>query len=227
MKRLSICTMLLFLGAAVLKAEVPRVAVLDLVNKSDYKNAAVELESGLADILTAELVNTQRFKVISREDVKKILTDQGLSQTGIETPQAAAEMGKTLGVDYVVIGEVSQYGLESAEAGATGAYKNHSASVGLDIKFIDIISAEVFSAATSAYLKTVRMVKLSEEDILPPSEKVGSDHYKSSLIGKAAAGAIEDVDAMLRYSSISGGDVQILHLLLGVSFKTDFSPFEQ
>jgi TolB-like protein len=82
------------------------VAVLDF----EAKNIAQETADAVADILSTELFNTNRFNVVERTAIAKILEEQKLQMTGITDMSKAAEIGKVLNVEKIMTGSVSKLG---------------------------------------------------------------------------------------------------------------------
>ncbi len=83
-----------------------RIAVLSF----EAKNVNQETAEAVADILSTELFNTNRFDVIERQAINKILEEQKLQMTGITDMSQAAEIGKVLNVEKILIGSVSRLG---------------------------------------------------------------------------------------------------------------------
>jgi curli biogenesis system outer membrane secretion channel CsgG len=177
-------------------AGLPRVAVLKVENKTAYRGIVKDLEDGTADMFVTSFASTKKLKVIERSELEKVLQEQKLGVSGAVTPQTAAQIGKVLGVEYIVLGSVNEYGTQESDLGAFGVgVKTHTASVGLDIRVIDTTSAEIVSAATGQCKKSTKAVGINNNDIFPTNIKVGSPHFSTSLIGKAARGAVDDAVA--------------------------------
>jgi len=64
----------------------------------------------LTDRLRIELFNTKYFKVIEREMMEEILTEQGFQQTGCATDECMVRVGKLIGVEQIVGGSISKVG---------------------------------------------------------------------------------------------------------------------
>jgi TolB-like protein len=65
----------------------------------------------LIDRLRSELVNTQVFRVMERKQMSVILEEQGFLQSGAcDASQCQVEMGRLLGVDYMIVGVVGMLG---------------------------------------------------------------------------------------------------------------------
>ena len=83
-----------------------RIAVLSF----EAKNVSDATAEAVADILSTELFNTNRFDVIERQAITRILEEQQLQMTGVTDMSQAAEIGKVLNVEKIMIGSVSRLG---------------------------------------------------------------------------------------------------------------------
>jgi TolB-like protein len=99
----------------------------------------------LLDKLTTVFVNLNRFKVIERAQLEKILEEQKLGLTGIVDVSTAAQIGKGIGVDAVVCGSLVRAG--------------NSASI--DARLIDTETAAIITAK-DAFSNSVTLSGLSQ-----------------------------------------------------------------
>lgn len=74
------------------------------------KNTSQETADAVSDILSTELFNTNRFQVVERQAISKMLEEQKLQMAGITDMSKAAEIGKVLNVEKIMIGSVSKLG---------------------------------------------------------------------------------------------------------------------
>jgi fibronectin type 3 domain-containing protein/sugar lactone lactonase YvrE len=104
-----------------------RVAVFTFKEASE-KARAGGFGDAIAEFLTTSLVNLSYFDVVEREQLKKIIEEQSLSQTG--ALDSAQKIGEIMGVDIFIAGSVTQLG-ELIE---------------IDSRMIDIITGKVITA---------------------------------------------------------------------------------
>ncbi len=102
-------------------------------------------EVNLLDKLTTVFVNLNRFKVIERAQLEKILEEQKLGLSGVLDASTAAQIGKGLGVDAVVCGSV-------VRAGNTAT---------IDARLVDTESAAIVTAK-DALTKNLSLAALNE-----------------------------------------------------------------
>ena len=130
-----------------------RVAVFTFEDKSSHGWRWWDGKSpgdGVADMLTTTLVKSGKYVVVERQEITQVLDEQKLGQTGLVTPQSAAEMGKLLGVELAIMGAVTEFGHSS---GGTGGrirgigvgVKKQTATVAVDVRFVNIFALTVQS----------------------------------------------------------------------------------
>jgi curli biogenesis system outer membrane secretion channel CsgG len=103
------------------------VAVLPFENKG----ASRDLGEIILDKMITVLWNQERFKVMERAALNQVLAEQSLGQSGMLDATTAAEIGKGIGVDAIVIGSVA-----AAPSGA----------LSIDTRVIDTESAAIIVA---------------------------------------------------------------------------------
>jgi TolB-like protein len=64
----------------------------------------------LSEIMRTELLNTGRFEVLERAQMDRLIEEMKLQQTGLTDAQDAAELGKMLNVEKLIIGSIGQMG---------------------------------------------------------------------------------------------------------------------
>ena len=96
---------LLFVGtfSAYAQQARPRIAIIHLQDNGSQRNI-----TELMSIMTTDLVNTNRFRVVERARVEQIIQEQRFQTTQMTSAQVA-RVGQILGVDKIITGEVSRY----------------------------------------------------------------------------------------------------------------------
>ena len=121
-----------------------RIAVVEFENKTVYGS---RLGTAAADILVTELAKTNRFILIERQKLEKVMAEQKLGLTGAVDPDTAARMGKVLGAAAIVSGAVSQFGVhtEGSDMLITES-KRQVAEAVVDVRIIDAETAQILFA---------------------------------------------------------------------------------
>ncbi len=110
-----------------------------------------ELGSGVADIFIAEAYESQQFRITERAEIDKVLFEQDLAQSGRVNPATAAAVGRIEGAEMLVLGSVSEFGVQTTGGGGRvlgmfgGAAETVTARVAVEIRFVDTNTAEIMA----------------------------------------------------------------------------------
>ncbi len=162
---------LLATAAAVAQAPAPqrrRVAVLDFGYASVMTSTQAvfgtqqNIGKGISDMLVDKLTNDGTYRVIERNAIQKVLTEQNFSNSDRVDASSAAKIGKILGVDAIITGDITQFGrddknmnLGGAGGGWTGYALGHvgntksKAVVAITARLVDANTGEVLASTTS------------------------------------------------------------------------------
>jgi len=110
-----------------------------------------ELGTGVADIFIAEAWESQQFRITERAEIDKVLSEQDLAQSGRVNPSTAAAVGRIEGAELLVLGSVSEFGVQTTGGGGRvlgmfgGAAETVTVRVGVEIRFVDTVTAEIMA----------------------------------------------------------------------------------
>jgi curli biogenesis system outer membrane secretion channel CsgG len=169
MKRLLTVGLMVLLSAAMLHAQEgrkKRVAIFDFEYGTVRSTVAgifgtdIDVGKGMSDLLVKHLVRDGTYSVIERKALDKILAEQNFSNSDRANPTSAAQIGKLLGVDAIIIGSITQFGQETKGTGVGGAgggfgrfgvggfRRNETkAIVTVDARIVDIDTGEILHVA--------------------------------------------------------------------------------
>jgi TolB-like protein len=84
----------------------PVVAVLYFDNNSIGKDHADYdgVGKGIADILITDMASNPNVRVVERERIQALITEQNLTKAGAIDPQTAIRLGKIIGAQYMITG---------------------------------------------------------------------------------------------------------------------------
>jgi len=133
LKKLCFSIYLLFLivSSALSQGSKINIAVLDL----DPTNISNQDAQFLSDRLRAELFETGMFRVVERDRMKDILSEQGFQLSGCTTIECAVEVGQLLNVQQMVAGNIGQ--LEELYS--------------ISLRLIDVQTGAIIQTATRDY----------------------------------------------------------------------------
>lgn len=110
-----------------------------------------ELGSGVADIFIAEAYESQQFRITERAEIDKVLFEQDLAQSGRVNPATAAAVGRIEGAELLVLGSVSEFGVQTTGGGGRvlgvfgGTAETVTVRVSVEIRFVDTDTAEIMA----------------------------------------------------------------------------------
>ncbi len=136
-----------------------RVGIFEFENKSRYGQRA--LSQAATDVLYSELEKSGMFVLYERAELEQLEKEWDLVESGRVNLSTAAQVGKLTGVQAVVVGTISEFGIWD-EALDYGAYKKKTeiAEATVDVRVVDatngrIIAAETGTGRTERELETV------------------------------------------------------------------------
>lgn len=127
----------------------PRIAVLEFTNKAD-PSWGWWRERGAAamqDVFITELVKSGKFRVIDRERLDLIMQAKKVSLSGEVDQSTAMQMGKLLGVEYLLVGAVTEYGKTDPSAHGRGVKRLPGFGAGRST-FVAAANARIMNAET-------------------------------------------------------------------------------
>ena len=116
-----------------------------------FKASTELIGSSVSDMVVTELLRTQKYQLVERGQMSKVLGEAELAMAGLSEAKAV-EAAKMLGAEAVVIGTVDEYGTQ-AKGGDTYAV------VGLSIRLINCASGNIIWSADLA--------KMASDDDIP------------------------------------------------------------
>lgn len=156
--------------------EKPRIAVLEFKNKADnqwwYHGGAEAAQ----DVFVTELVKSGKFRVVEREQLAALMEEKHLTLSGDVDPSTAVRVGKLLGVNYLLTGSVTEYGITDKGAHGPGIGRLPSFGVG----------KRSFVAAANA-----RLIDTSTGEIVWADEARGEESSTKVSVG-GFGGGVDD-----------------------------------
>ena len=126
----------------------PRIAVLGFANNSTFTYWGDNLGGAAADELTTQLVKSGAFSVVERSQVNAILEEQHFGLSGAVDASTAAEIGKILGVQVMLMGSITQFSIDR-KSGGVGAFRMTytEAESRMDVRVVSTTTAEILAVA--------------------------------------------------------------------------------
>jgi curli biogenesis system outer membrane secretion channel CsgG len=161
--RLVLAAALLTAAPAAAQTQRPTIAVLSFEygTVQHWWSGTWDIGEGISDMIVDELVNDGSYRVIERKRLDAILAEQNFSNSERADPSAKtlAQIGKVLGVKYLVVGSVTKFGTEQSNknfsgggfgsafgVGSVGTSKG-KANVAITARVIDVTTGEIMVSA--------------------------------------------------------------------------------
>lgn len=158
-----------------------------------------DIGGGLAAQVVTELINGGKVIVVERAILSQILREQELGVSKLVTKETAAQVGQLLGVDYLIVGEVTEFEQKQVGGGARAGLLRwflpkastefSAAHVAVDLRVIDTSTGEILHshrAEGRAWEKAVAI------DLNLPTLTFGGDAFHKTPLGKATRQTIDN-----------------------------------
>jgi curli biogenesis system outer membrane secretion channel CsgG len=160
------------------------------------------LTNGISDQLTTDMVKAG-FDVIERSRIEDLKQEQELVKAGTVDPATAAEVGKVLGVQYVVIGTLTEWGMKERTYAGGALFGNVLGGAGIkQVEARAVINFRVVDTTTGRIVAADEVEgKQTNTGVIAGGILGGnilggaatSDEWWSSQIGKATRKAVHNI----------------------------------
>ena len=167
---------------------------------------ASNLSGVLSDMLTAALVKSGAFEVIERTQLQKVLDEHQLDAQGILDPRTAPQAGKILGVDLLVGGKLTEFGVATKSGGLLGALtapligvavdlRKSTARAVVDARVIDTTTGRILTSPTGKGENSETGLALAGTNFhnFFGGVRYNSTEWTQSRIGRATRDAVDDI----------------------------------
>ncbi len=198
-----------------------RVAVLDFdygtvrTYSAALFGSDIDIGKGIGDLLVKYLVQDGTYSVIERKALDKVLAEQNFSTSDRANPASAAQLGKLLGVDAIIVGSITQFGNETKNTNIGGGggnwrgfgvggfgRKKSKAIVNIDARLVNIDTAEIIGVADGHGESQRESTSLlggggNWHGFGGGNVDFGSSNFQETIIGEAVKKATEQLSAGL------------------------------
>ena len=160
------------------------------------------LNNAVSEMLTTEL-SSQGWDMMERARLKELLDEQDLGGGGRLDSKTAAPIGKVLGVDYLILGSITEWGMKERSLGGGGIFgggifggarlSETTARVKIDCRIVNVKTGRIIQggALTGTGEDTNRGVALQKNWY--NNINFNESEWTSSQIGKATRKAVQDL----------------------------------
>jgi curli biogenesis system outer membrane secretion channel CsgG len=145
---------------------------------------------GISELLINELVNNGTYTVVDRSKLEQLLKQQ--NRSGAMDAGTAAEIGKQLGVDAVLIGTITKFNIDKQSGGGSfmgigGGSQKTKASVQIDVRLIGTASGDILATAKAVGEADQSDSNISVRGISSNSGSNNEDTLLSAAVDKAVS----------------------------------------
>jgi len=188
-----ICLLMMVLTSFPLMAsEKPLVAVLP-VEEGDLSwkwFRSREVLNGITQMITDRLVQESNIRVIERTRIDEILREQDFGSSGRVDPVTAAQIGKVLGVDALILSTLTTLNVGEAGGITIGplTLKGVKAEVIITGRVVDATTAEIKDSFEAHGEEMEASINITDLQGL----SFGTSSFNSSVLGKSIQEAVEN-----------------------------------
>ncbi|MFI5385944.1 MAG: CsgG/HfaB family protein [Fimbriimonadales bacterium] len=168
----------------------PAAASIDIDSPSEFG-------TGMADMLVTALIDSKRFIVLERRDMKDIESELDLQKSNAVGEDSTVKAGKLLGAQVLVRGSLTELSYKKNVTGLGGgviedvqaSQATYAAICAVDIKLIDVETGQVLDSVKGEG-KTVNKTK--SIGFTAKQFSFGTSSFETSSIAKAIRMSIQD-----------------------------------
>jgi curli biogenesis system outer membrane secretion channel CsgG len=194
-----------------------------------------DVGKGIADLLVDKLVSGGAVSVIERNAIDKVLAEQNFANSDRADASTAAQIGRVLGVDAIVIGSITQFGRDDkktdvgggALSRATGRFgiggvrrTESSAVVQITGRMVNATTGEIMASVSGKGESTRSGTGLigsggSSAGLVGGALDMRSSNFAQTILGEAVTKCVADMAKQLetRAASIPVKAVQVSGLV--------------
>ncbi|MEW5984227.1 MAG: CsgG/HfaB family protein [Acidobacteriota bacterium] len=211
---MAVATVLAGSAPALAQTSRPTVAVLnfDYGTIQPWWEGTWDIGNGISDLLVDALLEDGSYRLIERKRLDAILAEQNFSNSERADPSAKtlAQVGKALGVKYLIVGSITKFGLEKRNigigGGGWGGGKFGVGRIGTEKgKGQVAITARIIDTSTGEIMASAKGEGVSQRSGLllgggggggaggGGGINMGSSDYRQTVLGEATEAAVRQV----------------------------------
>jgi len=167
----------------------PVIAVLPM----DFRGTIRNVDINVSDILTTALSKSGRFELAEREKIEGVIAEQKLKLSGaIDDTSGAAEVGKLLGAEAVVIGALSSAQQQTVDK---FAYDLTVTVVRIDVRAVSTTTGKVLLSESAEGRSEAKTVTTASGQRVSGAVDFTAEYNKAAI--KAASEAVKAIASKL------------------------------
>ncbi len=170
------------------------VAVTEFENRAGFKGQW-ELGSGMADLLTVQLIESGRFTVLERQRVQSVFGELMMQGRHLFRPEGRVASGRLKNARYLIRGAITDFTVTGdasgwfAKARGRARGRGSRARVALVLTVLEVESGEILAAVNASGRASSRAFGV---DVQYPGMAFGGDVFFQTPLGKATERALAE-----------------------------------
>lgn len=158
------------------------------VSKFENDSEIDDIGTGMSNMLVSELLRSGWYDVMTREEIDRVLAEQGFQQRFAD-PSSAVRMGKLLGVKYLIFGSVVNVSSTPYSVGISGVEVGGvEIQVKASLKMIDVETGRIVAAPYVTGIAQSPKLSLNSGEL--PEVEFGGNNHTAKAIEEATRAAI-------------------------------------
>jgi molybdopterin converting factor small subunit len=181
----------------------PVIAVLPVDAKGSVRNVDIKV----SDVLATALAKSGRFELAEREKIQGVVAEQQLKLSGaVDDASQAAEIGKLLGVEAVVIGSLSSATQQTVDK---FAYDLTVTIVRIDVRAVNTSTGKILLSESAEGKSEAKTVTTASGQRVSGAVDFTSEYNKAATKAASEAARVlaSRFPVMGYVLSVSGGDI--------------------
>jgi curli biogenesis system outer membrane secretion channel CsgG len=174
---------------------------------------------GISDLIIDRLINDGTYRVIERRDLDKLLQEQNFSNSDRADAATAAKIGRLLGVDTIITGDITQFGRDDRNVGGGGSLgrwdkygignvgvRKAKAVVGITARMVDVNTGEILASVSGRGESTRSGTNLvgaggGWANSGSGQLDMSSSNFSQTILGEAVKAAVTQVSSQLEQNA--------------------------
>jgi len=124
-----------------------------LPNRERDERLYLDLGAGIADVITRELFELERFDLVERRNLAAALREQDLGLSDRFDASTVARVGRLVGAELILVGAISELSIDRTSAvvpGFLGGTVVTTVSVSVDLRFVEVATGRIVSIGSGS-----------------------------------------------------------------------------
>jgi curli biogenesis system outer membrane secretion channel CsgG len=164
-----------------------------LPNRERDERLYIDLGAGIADVITRELFELERFDLVERRNLAAAILEQDLGRSGRFDASTVAEVGRLVGAELILVGAISELSIDRSSAvvpGFLGGTVITTVTVSVDLRFVEVATGRIVAIGSGSAIGIDAEVSIAALQQSLRLLRVGT--VRQSMVASALRNAIRE-----------------------------------